>query len=202
MIAKLKDFKTLEFFRNGETEVIPNFRDDKSKSLLVELKPNSFIELCNIYSLNREITEKSLEIYKNNIISNSKIEYCHPILEKELNETYGIIIYSEQIENVIQNLANISSTESVKIRKELAKRNATEIQKYLILFKQGCLRNQLFIEQCSDLKIDAENCVNNIWSLINEKAVEVISFAYVLNCVSESYLQAMEIAHKKELIKF
>ena len=70
MIAKLKDFKTLEFFRNGETEVIPNFRDDKSKSLLVELKPNSFIELCNIYSLNREITEKSLEIYKNNIISN------------------------------------------------------------------------------------------------------------------------------------
>ncbi len=202
MDTLLNNFETIELFKIGETKDIPYFSDDKSKKLLIELKPKSFVELCNIYSLNREVSEKSLEIYKINIVKNLKIEYFHPILEKELNETYGIIIYSEQIENIIQNFANISNAESVKIRKELGKRNATEIQKYLILFKEGCLRNQLFVEQCNDLRIDEENCVNDIWSLINEKAVEVISFAYVLNCVSESYLQAMEIAHKKEQIKF
>lgn len=196
MDSFLNNFEVFKLFSSGETNDIPNFSDYKSKKLLIELKPNSFIELCNIYSLNREISEKSIETYKINKFSNSGIKYFHPILEKELNKTLGIVIYSEQIESIIQNFANISNAQCVKIRKELGKRNATEIQKYFILFKEGCLRNQSFIEQCKDFKISVENCVNDIWSLINENAVEVISFAYVLNCVSESYFQAMEITHK------
>ena len=200
MLTKLKDFETFELFRNGETDNIPNFSGDKSKRLLIELKPNSFIELCNIYSLDRENSEKSIETYKLNKFSNSKIKYFHPILEQELCETFGIIIYSEQIESVIQNFANISNAESIKIRKELGKRNATEIKKYFKLFKEGCFRNKLFIQHCKNSKVDAEKCINEIWNLLNEKSTEVISFAFVLKSVSESYLQGLEISRKQKTI--
>ena len=194
MISQLNNFEAMEIFREGKTDEIQNFSDKNSKELLMKLKPNSLTELCAIYSLNRNIAEKNFVEYCKNRLNETEIKYVHPILEKHLKETFGVIIYSEQIENILQDLANISKKESYKIRYELGKRNPNVLDKYFKKFENGCLKNQDFLNQCILIKKDFKNSIKEIWNLINDKIIETISFAHVINSVSESYVQALEIS--------
>lgn len=193
MISQLHNFEVMEIFRNGKTDEIPNFCDESSKKLLIKLKPNSLTELCAVYCLNRNVAKQSLTEYEINKFNETEIKYQFTILNKHLSETFGVIIYSEQIENILQDLANISKNDSYKIRYALGKRNPIELDKYYIEFENGCLLNQIFLEECNLKNEDITKSINKIWELLNEKIVETISFAYVLNSVSESYVQALEL---------
>jgi DNA polymerase III subunit alpha len=194
MISQLNNFEVMEIFRNAKTDEISNFSDESSKKLLIKLQPNSLTDLCAIYSLTRNGVEKTLDEYCKNKLNGNEIKYIHPILDKHLNTTFGVIIYSEQIENILQDLANISKTESYKIRKELGKRNVNELEKYFTEFENGCSKNQVFLNQCKTINKDFKNSVKEIWDLLNDKIIETISFAHVLNSVSESYVQALTIS--------
>lgn len=196
MISLLNNSEVMEIFRNGLTDDIPNFSDLNCKKILIKFKPNSLTELCAIYSLNRNGIEQNLGKYYDNRLSDTNIKYIYPILEHHLRETFGIIIYSEQVEYVLQDLANISMTESYKIRKELGKRNVTALKDYFIEFENGCLKNQEFLKSCQILHKDIRKSISEIWDLLQDSTNDTISFAYVLKCVSESYFQALEITRK------
>lgn len=196
----LNDFNAFELFRNGQTDNISHFEDKKSKQLLIELQPSSFIELCNIFSINRDIESNFLNLYKINKLSNSKIEYYHPIVAKHLAETFGVLLYSEQVENILQDLAKFKESESIQIRKELGKRDLEKLKDYLSNFIIGCKKNSVFIEQCIELEIDVDNCILEIWNFLSDKIIDTISFPYVLKCVSVSFFQGIEKSRKQKTI--
>jgi DNA polymerase-3 subunit alpha len=196
MISLLNNSEVMELFRNGLTDDIPNFSDLNCKKNLIKFKPNSIAELCAIYSLNRNEIEQNLAKFYNNKLSETNIKYVHPALEQHLRETFGIIIYTEQVEHILQDLANISKTESYKIRKEFGKRNVTALEDYFIEFENGCIKNQDFLKHCEILHKDFRESISEIWDLLQDNITETISFAYVLKCVSESYFQALEITRK------
>ena len=99
MNSLINDFHTLEIFKNADTDFVSNFKDKISKELLLKIKPNSLNELCAIFSLNRPQIESNLHIYISNRKNINGIKYIHPIIEKNLQETFGVFVYAEQIEN-------------------------------------------------------------------------------------------------------
>ena len=198
MISILNDYDVMEVFKNADTDGIPNFCSPKSKLLLQKLKPKNLLDLCAIYSLDRGL---NLEIALNEYIVNNQNEneiiYIHPMLKKYLYPTYGVILYFEQIEFILQEIANFTISESVTARKELGKRSFNEFEKYYLIFQNKCLCNKEFLEHCEEIGRDPIYFVKKIWNLFEKKIVETISFAFVLNEVSNSYLQAKDICDKK-----
>ena len=201
MLSILDDFETMELFRQGLTENITNFKGETNQKLLTELNPISITDLCNIYSLNREIAKDNLSKYIANKSNQKNIKYVHPILKKLSKETFGVILYNEQIMHVIQNVANISSIESNLIRKALGKKSTEELKLYFEKFKNGALKNTSFLNECIEIQKDKNVCINEIWNLIGEKIFETISFAFVLQEVSKSYFEALEISRNKKTIR-
>lgn len=198
MTSLINDFETMELFRTGNTDGIINFENKKTKKLLKRIQPNSLMDLCSLYSLTREINAKSLEDFITNKSNPAEITYIHPFLEIYLKETYGVLIFSEQIMAILQGIGKISIKESDLIRKALGKKSTIEIEKYYTVFENGCLNNIQFINHCESINKNPKTCINQIWKLLNEKIIETISFAYVLKYVCESYIQALEISRNQK----
>ena len=200
MLSLLNDFETMEIFRNAKTEYIQNFKESKTQNLLIELKPNSIKDLCNIYSINRENVETNLSEYLTNNKNESGIKYIHPILKKYLEDTFGVILYNEQITNILQDISGFSNLESDLVRKTLGRRSVNDLQIYFKKFYDGAFLNKKFLSDCETIKKEPENCIEEIWDLLNEKIVLTISFSFVLKEVSKSYIEALEFSRNKKTI--
>ena len=76
------------------------------------------------------------------------VTYDHPMLEKHLGETYGIIVYQEQMMKISRELAGFTGSQAEWLRKVIGKKQLEEIPKAKELFYEGCRANETFIEQC------------------------------------------------------
>jgi DNA polymerase-3 subunit alpha len=69
------------------------------------------------------------------------VEYKHPMLEPILAETYGILVYQEQIIQALSNLAGYTPGEADLVRRAIGKKKASEIEKHKKTFIAGCEKN-------------------------------------------------------------
>ncbi len=194
----IDDFETLEIFKNAKTDFVQHFEDKNSKKLLLKIKPNSFYELCVIFALNRPISKNNIRNYVSNRLDVKKIKYIHPILEKHLQETFGVFIFTEQIENLLKDLTGLTIAECRIIRKDFGRKNANKIKEVYEISKLNCSKNQKFINNCKTYNLDFDNTVSDILKLITKNVTEVIFFSFVFKTVTESYLQVKEIIRNNE----
>lgn len=109
----------------------------RSNALFKRIEPNSFNEFAAAMSLDRPGTEKCIEKYKINKNNPDKIIYECPELESILSETYGCVIYQEQVMKILQEMAGFSPVQSNKCRRALSKREIEKIKEYRIRFVNG-----------------------------------------------------------------
>lgn len=118
----LDDSKTLDLFKNGNTMGIFQFESEGMKSVLKKLKPSSFSDIIATIALYRPGPMDNINEYiarKNNL---KQIDYLHPSLENILKETYGIIIYQEQIMQILVKMGNYSYFQADNIRRAMSKK--------------------------------------------------------------------------------
>ena len=149
----LDDKKTFELFSNGETTAIFQFESTGMKRYLKELKPNRFEDLIAMNALYRPGPMEYIPKFIRRKHGIEPIDYPLPVMEKYLNDSYGITVYQEQVMLLSQELAGFTKGEADNLRKAMGKKKKSIMDEM----------NLKFLEGCSNKGYD-EIIINKIWS--------------------------------------
>lgn len=176
----LDDEKTLDLFRRGETVGVFCFDSAELQKYLCELQPDRFEEIMALYTLYRPGTMDFIPEYIESKKRTEPIEYEIPAIAKYLDETYGVILYQEQIMLIAQELASFSTAESDDLRKALGLNWLAKESVYTKFIKQG-VANGL-----------NDKALHRLWEkMVCEKAFNKShAAAYALLAYQTAYLKA------------
>lgn len=116
------DPKVMKLFEEGQTSGIFQFESEGMKRFLKDLKPKNFIDLCNAIALFRPGPASNIPSFIKRKEGKEKIEYLDESLKDILKETYGIIIYQEQIMLIAQKFAGYTLSEADILRRAMSKK--------------------------------------------------------------------------------
>ena len=118
----LADKDTFDMLRMGESESVFSFDSENGRNLLEESFPDSMTDLAAIYALDRPGTEDFIPDYLAAKLHPETVTYRTPALEPILKETGGVILYQEQIMEILHTLAGYSMGRADLVRRAIAKR--------------------------------------------------------------------------------
>lgn len=118
----LNDEKVFNAFSNAQTVGIFQFESEGMKSFLRRLKPSKFTDLSLALALYRPGPMQSIDSFINRRNGKEEVTYIEKDLESILKETYGIIIYQEQIMQIFNKLASYTYAEADLIRRAISKK--------------------------------------------------------------------------------
>ena len=134
----LNDPKVLKLFGAGNTVGVFQFESDGMRAWLKKLKPDSIEDLIAMNALFRPGPMQFIDNFIKRKHGQQKIEYPHSLLEPILKNTYGIIVYQEQVMQVAQTIAGYSLAQADILRKAMGKKKPEEMAKQRISFIKGC----------------------------------------------------------------
>ena len=137
----LDDQKTFELFQRGDTEDIFQYETQGMQQYLRELHPTTFEDLVLLNVMYRPGVMENLPLLIKRKKGKSKIRYVIPNMEKYLNETYGILVYQEQLMMLSRLIADFSRGDSDHLRKTLGKKKKIPLLILKRWFFEGGLKN-------------------------------------------------------------
>ncbi len=149
----LNDKATFKLLAAGDTTGVFQLESSGMKELIKKLIPNSFEDLIPLVALYRPgpLGSGMVDDFIKAKHGKAKIHYIHPSLKDILHETYGVMLYQEQIMRVATNLAGFSMGEADVLRKGVGKKQADLINQMKDKFINGCKANG--IEESKSEKI-------------------------------------------------
>lgn len=149
------DARTFEMLARGETEGTFQLNGDGMTNYLVELKPTTIHDINAMIALYRPGPIKNIPEYIARKHGRSQVKYFHPKVEKFLANSYGILVYQDDLLMTALELAGYNWESVDKFRKAVGKKIPAEMAKQHEIFVEGCQKNS------SMTKNDAEE----IWNL-------------------------------------
>ena len=137
----LDDEPTLSLFANGDVAGITMMDYQTMADYLKQLGPVSFNDLVAMFAMTRPGPMEWIPNFIARKRGEEAVEYEIPVVEEILGETYGIIVYQEQVMQICQRLANFSPERSDKLRKAMRKREETVLRELYVEFLNGACRN-------------------------------------------------------------
>ncbi|AJF06907.1 DNA polymerase III subunit alpha [Geoalkalibacter subterraneus] len=139
------DPKTYELLSRGETTGVFQLESSGMKELLVKLKPSCFEDIIAVCALYRPgpLGSGMVDDFILRKHGKKKITYDFPQLEPILQDTYGVIVYQEQVMLIAQVLANYSLGSADLLRRAMGKKKAEEMAKQKEIFLKGAKENNL-----------------------------------------------------------
>ena len=144
-IAKIsfEDELTYELFSRGDTVALFQFESDGMRKHLKDLKPSRFEDLIAMVALYRPGPMEYIPNFIARKHGNEKIAYDFPEMKDDLEETYGITVYQEQVMLLARKLAGFTRGQSDSLRKAMGKKNKEQMENMKIKFFEGCEANNL-----------------------------------------------------------
>lgn len=136
----MDDEKTMELFQ-GQTDDVFQFSSKGMQKYLQQLHPTCFEDLVILNCLYRPGPMDFIATLVKHKNSKKAIKYIIPCMEKYLHNTYGIIVYQEQIMMLSQLIANFDRSESDLLRKALGKRKMNVLSVLKPRFIEGGIKN-------------------------------------------------------------
>ena len=135
----LDDPQVYELLTAANTVGVFQLESNGLRQLLREIKPNCFEDIIAIIALYRPgpLGSGMVEDFINRKHGRSALEYPHPSLEPILQETYGVILYQEQVMRIASDLASFSMAEADGLRRAMGKKKAQEIMNQRDKFVAG-----------------------------------------------------------------
>lgn len=138
----LDDARTYEtVFKRANTDNVFQFETAGMRGFLKKLSPQNFDDLIAAIALFRPGPMQNIDEYIARKNGMKKIDYLHPDLEPILKETYGIIIYQEQIMQILVKMGNYSYAEADTIRRAMSKKKKNVMVEERTRFKSRCVAN-------------------------------------------------------------
>lgn len=142
----LADQKVFDLFQKANTTAVFQFESIGMKKMLQEAKPTKFEEIIAFVALYRPGPMDLIPDFIKRMHKIEKIEYLHPILEKILKDTYGIMVYQEQVMQVAQICGGYSLGNADILRKAIGKKKIKEMKKLRKNFIKGSEKNNISFE--------------------------------------------------------
>jgi DNA polymerase-3 subunit alpha len=135
----LDDPKTFELFRRADTVGVFQLESGGMQRVLADLQPTCIEEIIAILALYRPGPMDMIPSFVKRKKGQEKIVYDHPLLEPILKETYGIMVYQEQVQRAAQALAGYSLGKADMLRRAMGKKKVEVMVKERAGFVAGCL---------------------------------------------------------------
>jgi DNA polymerase-3 subunit alpha len=145
------DPKTFELFSKGQTVAIFQFESSGMQDYLRKLKPTSIHDLVAMNALYRPGPMQMIDEFIARKQGVQKIEYVHPKLEPILKETYGIIVYQEQVMKIASEIAGFSLAKADLMRRAMGKKDKALMAEQKREFVAGALKNGIDKKTASEI---------------------------------------------------
>jgi len=135
--------KTYELLEAGELEGIFQLESSGMRQIVRDLKPSNIEDISSILALYRPgpLDAGLIPKFINRKHGRETIDYQHQILEPILDETYGIMVYQEQIMKIAQDMAGYTLGQADLLRRAMGKKKVSEMQKPREKFVDGAAKN-------------------------------------------------------------
>ena len=137
----IDDEKTMELFQTGQTDDVFQFSSKGMQKYLQKLHPTCFEDLVILNCMYRPGPMEYISTLVKQKHSKKEVKYMIPCMEKYLHNTYGIIVYQEQIMMLSRLIANFDRSESDLLRKALGKRRKDVLSVLKPRFMDGGIKN-------------------------------------------------------------
>ena len=140
----LNDKKTFEILNLGFTSYLFQLESEGITKSLEKVKINSFDDLVALLALYRPGPMDNIPLFIEGKNHPEKIKYLHPLLEKTLKSTYGVIVYQEQIMQIVQDIAGFNLGEADLFRRAISKKDASKLNELKEKFLLGAKANKIY----------------------------------------------------------
>ena len=139
----LSDNKTYDMLGRGESMGVFQLESGGMRDVLRKLKPDRFEDIIAVVALYRPGPMDNIPKYIACKHGKESADYLHPMLENILRETFGIMIYQEQVMQIAQVLANYSLGKADILRRAMGKKIKEEMEAQRKVFIDGARRNNV-----------------------------------------------------------
>jgi len=139
----LDDPKVYRLFSEGKTEAVFQFESRGMQGMLRDAKPTRLEDLIALNALYRPGPMDLIPSFVARKHGREVIEYPHPLVAEMLSETYGIMVYQEQVMQTAQILGGYSLGGADMLRRAMGKKDADEMARHRQLFRDGALKNDI-----------------------------------------------------------
>ena len=137
----LDDAKTFELLSRGDTVGVFQMEGSGMTRYIKELKPSSLGDVAAMIALYRPGPMEHITAFIDAKHGRAQAHYLHPALEDILRETYGIIVYQDQVLQIFRTFAGYSLGAADIVRKAMGKKIAEIMAEEEQQFVQGCVEN-------------------------------------------------------------
>lgn len=137
----LDDKEVYKLFQTGNTLGIFQFESFGMKKFLTRLKPDNFNDLVSAVSIYRPGPMDSIDTFIENKNKQNNVKYSCELLVPILKDTYGVILYQEQIMEILKKLGNFSYAEADIIRRAISKKKIDYINEKESIFIENAIKN-------------------------------------------------------------
>ena len=139
----LSDLETFNFLSTGETTGIFQLESPGMQETLRQMIPDALEDIIALVALYRPGPMQNIPTYIERKHGREKSEYIHPKLENILKETYGVIVYQEQVMGVARELSGYSDGEADLLRRAMGKKIQKEMKDQRKRFVSGCIERNI-----------------------------------------------------------
>jgi len=136
----LADKNVFALFCRGQTKGIFQFESGGMQDLLMKMQPDRIEDLIAANALYRPGPMELIPLYCNRKHGRERVPQVHPIMDQILSETYGIMVYQEQVMQIFNQLGGIELSAAYKLIKAISKKTADVIAKFHPEFIRGATR--------------------------------------------------------------
>ena len=137
----LDDAPTYELFTAGKTSGLFQFESEGMRDILKRFRPDRLEHLTALNALYRPGPMQMIDDFIKRRHGQTRVVYDHPLLEGILADTYGVMVYQEQVMRIASVLAGYSLGEADILRKAMGKKKLEVMAAQRAKFLAGCLRN-------------------------------------------------------------
>ncbi|MCD4730376.1 MAG: DNA polymerase III subunit alpha [Bacteroidales bacterium] len=139
----LDDKKAYELYQRGDTIGTFQFESEGMRSYLKELKPTNIEDLIAMNALYRPGPMEFIPTFIRRKHGKEKVEYPHPLLEKILSPTFGIMVYQEQIMQTAQILGGFTLGKADILRRAMGKKKMEIMEAMKVEFVEGAKKHDI-----------------------------------------------------------
>ncbi|MBR4241442.1 MAG: DNA polymerase III subunit alpha, partial [Eubacterium sp.] len=147
----INDANVYKLFSRGQTEGVFQFESSGMKQMLMNLKPTALEDLIAATSLYRPGPASQIDAFVANSKDKSRIKYETPLLEPILKNTYGCIVYQEQVMQIFRSLAGYSYGRADVVRRAMSKKKHDVMEQERETFIKGCEKNNISKETANSI---------------------------------------------------
>jgi DNA polymerase-3 subunit alpha len=133
----LDDAKVYRLFSEGRTEAVFQFESPGMQRMLRDAKPTRLDDLIALNAMFRPGPMENIPSFCNRKHGREPISYPHPLLESILAETYGIMVYQEQVMQAAQLMGGYSLGGADMLRRAMGKKKPEEMAEHRAIFRAG-----------------------------------------------------------------